>query len=261
MASQLYDWTQIQKDYDDGLSYRDLHHKYGMGNGTLVRAAKIGLLKARSYGDAIRLSYSNRRAHNKIDIWSELQKEYDAGTWTVREFAKLKGIAPSSIFNARKAGLFKTRSRMETMILRDFNKGKNKLTEEHKARISNGRREFLKRNPHMVPYRLNHYSKGPSYPETYFREVLERAALKFEAEHRIGVYSLDFAFIDQKIDLEIHGSQHYLDPRIVKSDARRRRYLEKRGWSVIEIDWSAYQKLKRSEKEIFVSDLIARLVP
>lgn len=111
----------------------------------------------------------------------------------------------------------------------------------------------------MAPYKLNHYSKGPSYPERYFDEVLTSAGLTFEKEYQVGLYSLDFAFPDRMIDLEIHGSQHYMDARIVESDKRRRAYLEDLSWTVIEVNWSEYQKLKKNKKEEFVADLIGKL--
>src|SRR3546814_4629172 len=49
------------------------------------------------------------------------------------------------------------------------------------------------------------------------------------------IYSLDFAIIPSKIDLEIDGEQHYVDQRIVDSDKRRTEYLESLGWKTIRV--------------------------
>jgi len=130
-------------------------------------------------------------------------------------------------------------------------------TQETKDKISKSRIKFLKENPDKVPYVLNHYSRGESYPETYFREVLENNNIEFIQEKRESVYSLDFVI--GNIDLEIDGDQHYLDKKIVESDKRRTLFLENKGYSVIRIKWSDYQKLNKQEKEHFVKELIEKL--
>lgn len=160
---------------------------------------------------------------------------------------------------AAQRGHFKTRTNGEAARLRAEIHGGRPQTEETKAKLSAFRKAFLEANPHMAPYRLNHHSKGPSYPEKYFTEVLDNTGIEYQAEYQVGLYSLDFAFPDRMIDLEIHGSQHYCDPRIVESDIRRRAYLEGLGWTVIEVNWSDYQKLTREKKEEFISGIVAQL--
>ena len=132
-------------------------------------------------------------------------------------------------------------------------------TEETKQRISRARKKYLSENPDKVPYLLNHHSKGPSYPEKYWTEVLDSRDIIYEAEYRVGLYSLDFAIIDKKIDLEIDGNQHYFDKRIQESDMRRTKYLESLGWSVIRIRWSDYQKLSKEQRTQYVNDVIRKI--
>lgn len=60
-----------------------------------------------------------------------------------------------------------------------------------------------------------------------------------------------------KIDLEIDGDQHHLDPRIVESDERRNAYLTGLGWKIIRIRWSDYQKL--IDKKTFVEYILTQL--
>ena len=124
-----------------------------------------------------------------------------------------------------------------------------------KIRIS--RLAFLPENPHMVPYKLNHYSKGRSYPEEYWKAVLDSNNLIYEEQYQIGIYQLDFAFVDLKIDLEIDGDQHYLDQRIAASDIRRTKYLEELGWKTIRVRWSNYKKL--ADKKQFVDEIVKAL--
>jgi very-short-patch-repair endonuclease len=122
-------------------------------------------------------------------------------------------------------------------------------TEETKQKLSKIRKEYLQEHPEKVPYRLNHYSKGPSYPELYFRELFQKEQLDLEPEVPYTIYQLDFANKEKKVDIEIDGDQHYLDKRIVESDKRRNDLLEKDGWIVFRIKWSDYQKLSYEEKE------------
>ena len=130
-------------------------------------------------------------------------------------------------------------------------------TEETKKKISASRIKFLHENPHMVPYKLNHYSKGRSYAEEYWKVILDSNNLVYEEQYQIGPYQLDFAFLNFKIDLEIDGDQHHLDKRIVESDKRRNIYLEELGWTIIRIRWSEYKKL--ADKKKFVEEILQHL--
>lgn len=135
-----------------------------------------------------------------------------------------------------------------------------KHSEKTKKKISEKRKEYLRKNPDKVPYRLNHYSRGPSYAEEYWKGILDANELDYVQEYRIGLYSLDFAFVDNKIDLEIDGDQHYLDERIIKSDKRRTEWLTEKGWTVIRISWSEYQRLSKNERIKFVNNILSRIM-
>jgi len=130
-------------------------------------------------------------------------------------------------------------------------------SEETKSKISKSRIKFLHENPEMVPYKLNHYSKGRSYAEEYWKVILDTNDLQYVEQYQIGPYQLDFAFLDQKIDLEIDGDQHYLDKRVIDSDARRNNYLKDLGWTVIRVKWSEFQK--SSNKKSYVQSIIKKL--
>jgi len=139
-------------------------------------------------------------------------------------------------------------------------KGKSRThTEETKKKISIKRRKYLEENPDKVPYLLNHYSKGKSYAEQYWQDILDKHCIEYVAEYRMSVYSLDFAIPDKKIDLEIDGNQHYQDNRIIESDKRRNNFLESKGWTVIRVNWSQYQSLDRPEKEQYVNNIVSHL--
>ena len=131
-------------------------------------------------------------------------------------------------------------------------------TEETKKKISEARIKFLHENPDMVPYKLNHYSKGRSYAEEYWKVILDSNNLVYEEQYQIGPYQLDFAFPDLKIDLEIDGDQHHLDKRVVESDKRRNIYLENLGWTIVRVKWSEYKRL--TDKKEYVSLILNKIM-
>jgi transposase len=57
-----YDWNIIQKEYDNGLSYRNLTAKFGVGSQSIANAVKRGDLKTRSLSEAGKLYYKDNPA-------------------------------------------------------------------------------------------------------------------------------------------------------------------------------------------------------
>ena len=136
-------------------------------------------------------------------------------------------------------------------------------TEENKKVLSEKRKKYLIEHPEAVPYKINHHSKQ-SYPEKYFRDLFDKDEILCKAlsEYRVNTYSLDFAFPEYKIDIEIDGEQHYVDKRIIKHDEKRNSILSSLGWKCIRIRWSEYQKLSLKERQeiiIKIKDLVAQL--
>lgn len=164
-----YDWSLIQKEYNDGLSQRDLCKKYNMALATLDKAAKRG------------------------DVSFRTQKE---------------GVALSKLLKP------------------------HKHSEETKKKISEIRRKFLAENPDKIPYRLNHSSKR-SYPELRFEEALKEAGITgWKPQFPFGIYEFDFAFPEQRIDVEIDGATHLL-PNVKSIDETRDAFAVKFNWKVI----------------------------
>lgn len=138
------------------------------------------------------------------------------------------------------------------------NAAKNqKHSDETRKKISDARIKYLRENPDKVPYKLNHYSHGRSYPEEYWKGILDSNGIAYVEQHQIGPYQLDFAILDSKIDFEIDGEQHHLDERIVASDKRRNKYLEDLGWTIIRVRWSVYKKL--ADKQSYVKEMLYKL--
>lgn len=186
--------------------------------------------------------------------WKEMQKFYDDNhTW--KDITEHYKIANKTLQKAIKDGFIKMRTKSDANKLGNIKKPR-KLTEETKKKISESRKRYLKENPDRVPYLLNHFSKGESYPERYFNIILKKYDLNYQRYLQISYYNLDFAFVNEGIDLEIDGDQHFLDQKIADSNKNRDIFLEENGWKVIRILWSDYKRMKIDEREIFIKDLI-----
>jgi very-short-patch-repair endonuclease len=133
--------------------------------------------------------------------------------------------------------------------------------EETKQRLSEKMKKYFKDNPEKIPYKLYHHSKK-SYPETYFENVFKNDdVLKIlKTEYPVGLYSLDFAEPNMKIDIEIDGEQHYSDKRIVEHDKIRSSNLKKLGWSEYRIRWSKYKKLTKDEQKNVIEEIKTLLI-
>ena len=188
----------------------------------------------------------------KID-WNEIQNYYDDNhTW--RDIQNNFNITSYLISKAIQDEKLKIRSKSVANKIANI-KNPRKLSEETKNKISDARKKYLQKNPDKVPYLLNHYSKGPSYPENYFDEIFN-GKFEYEKYYQVGIYQIDFAIINKGIAIEVDGNQHYLDNKIVESDKRKNEYLTNNNWEIIRIKWSDYQKLIRKEKEDYIKNLI-----
>jgi len=162
--------------------------------------------------------------------WNLIQADYDSGL-TQREIIQKYGMRVAALYKAKKRGDIAFRSRAEALRLSAIKKPR-KHTEETKKKISARRIAYLKLHPEKVPYRLNHSSKR-SIPELIFEKALKEYGLtNFEPEKPMSIYQFDFAFPEERIDVEIDGKLHLTDS--VKSiDERRDKWTESIGWRVI----------------------------
>lgn len=186
--------------------------------------------------------------------WKEVQKDYDENLLTIKDLNKKYGMSTGTIVKAKNRGDFKSRTPSEAQkIFRKKNPDRCKLSQETKDKISKSMKKFMKDNPDKIPYLQNHYSKGESYPEKYFRECFNG---RFQEKFRILNYQLDFADVENKIDIEIDGEQHFVDPRIKESDERRNKSLTELGWSIIRIRWSVFSKMSKKDKQNLVKSIL-----
>ena len=107
-----------------------------------------------------------------------------------------------------------------------------KHTPETKEKMSKSRREYLRKNPDQVPYRLYH-SSNESWPESVIRKsLISENIADWTQEYAMGIYSVDFAFPNKKLAIEIDGSTHLIDS-VKRKDKIRDEYLSEQGWKTI----------------------------
>jgi very-short-patch-repair endonuclease len=166
--------------------------------------------------------------------WKLIQHDYDNGlTW--QGIHDKYGVSTAAIHLAYRKNRFKTRTKSDAIKLRHKNFGAPKHSEETKQKISRIRIKYLQEHPDKVPYVINHSSKE-SYPEGIFRKALcSSGIIGWEQNYRNGIYEYDFAFPEQKLDIEIDGGTH-LQEKVKKIDNRRDEWSRALGWTVVRFD-------------------------
>ena len=76
-----------------------------------------------------------------------------------------------------------------------------------------------------------------SFPEEWVAlELARRGVTNYVAEKQVGRYSLDFAFEESKLVLEVDGKQHRT-PEGKAHDKKRDAFLRENGWEVFRLAW------------------------
>lgn len=116
-------------------------------------------------------------------------------------------------------------------------RGPKKLSEEHRKKLSEAIIRWLKENPDKHPWKRK--SKFKSVPCEKLKEEL-RKEFEFVEEYTDDRwshnYSIDIAFLNKKIAVEVNGTQHYDRQGNLRPYYRERHdYLENQGWKIYEI--------------------------
>lgn len=96
------------------------------------------------------------------------------------------------------------------------------------------------------------WNNSPSYPEIFFTQVIENEFTNknYIREYPMGIYSLDFAWVEEKKCIEIDGEQHQRFLEYKKRDKRKDQYLKENGWLVLRISWKKMFKDTKKYIEI-----------
>ena len=111
-----------------------------------------------------------------------------------------------------------------------------KLSEETKQKIREGLARWKKENEQL----FLEYSRGKSKCCENFKQMLRNKNISFIEEYTPFIpdrlYSLDIAFPNEKIGIEINGSQHYtVNGELNDKTLEKQKYFEERGWKIFQI--------------------------
>lgn len=121
-----------------------------------------------------------------------------------------------------------------------MNNKSRKHTEEMKHHLSLKRKEWLKNNKDKHNW---NYNKNKSIPCEIIKKHLSDVNVVFVYEYipfKDRFYSIDIAFPEKKIGIEINGNQHYDKiGKLQKYYQERHDFFENRGWKIYEFHFSS----------------------
>ena len=107
-------------------------------------------------------------------------------------------------------------------------------SEETKDKIRKARLNWMKEHPEQTAWR----KKNMSYPEKCFKKILEDNGLDKKyliyREYSVFPYFIDYAFVNEKLAVEIDGSQHLEEDR-KNRDEKKDALLLSKGWKILRI--------------------------
>ncbi len=117
-------------------------------------------------------------------------------------------------------------------------------TEQSKKMISDSIRRFYKNNPERHNWKS--CSKLVSAPCEEFKSILDDNGIEYVSEFTPlegRFFSIDIAFPEKRIGIEINGNQHYnKDGSLKEYYENRHRLIEESGWKLYEIHFSVCYK-------------------
>lgn len=137
-------------------------------------------------------------------------------------------------------------------------RGPKRWTDSDKKRISEKRKAYLKANPDKHPWKFK--SKFKSIPCETLKVRLRCDNFTFQEEFTdsnwLHSYSIDIAFSEKKLGIEVNGNQHYLRSGQLKPYyENRRQYLISEGWTIIELHYAnCYKEEKIKELEKYIRE-------
>lgn len=163
----------------------------------------------------------------------QIIKDYVENVLSIREVCKKYGIG-SNVWVRKLLGENIRNFSEANKIAHKKHPNSYKLSEETKDKIRKARLTWMEEHPEQTAWRL----KNMSYPEKCFKKILENNGLDKKyliyREYSVFPYFIDFAFINEKVAVEIDGSQHLLEDR-KKKDEEKDKLLLSKGWKVLRI--------------------------
>lgn len=134
-------------------------------------------------------------------------------------------------------------------------KPRKPMSEEVKRKLSESRKKWCRENPDKLPWRVLGNKAFASVPCQKLKDFLTSKGIQFVEEYQPNVegraFSLDIAFPDKLIAIEVNGNQHYERDGTLKPYYQSRHdLLEHNGWKVYELHYSLCYKLDSLETMI-----------
>lgn len=130
-----------------------------------------------------------------------------------------------------------------------------KHSDETKKMLSEKRKFYLSQNKELHVWKRN--DKFKSKPCEVFKNILRENNISFLEEYNpidSNNYSIDIAFPNEKIGVEINGNQHYNSDKTLKEYYQKRHNLiESHGWKLFQIHYSLVYR------EDFILNFISEL--
>jgi hypothetical protein len=169
---------------------------------------------------------------NKINLneinWCDIQNKLNKKELFWSEIPKRIGFSRKVLERAVSEGYLKK------IVYR------KKMSVESKNKISKGRIKYLKENPDKHPWKNN--DKFKSKPCELLKMKLDKNNIKYISEYEPSnekYYSIDIAFPNKKIGIEINGNQHYeRDGSLKNYYIKRNEFLNNIGWKIYDIHYS-----------------------
>lgn len=99
----------------------------------------------------------------------------------------------------------------------------------------------------MLKCLLTGGSPPPSWLERRFIRLLAREKLSgYVREHACGPFSIDFAWVDVKLGVEVHGEKWHRRRVRWSADLARHNWLTGQGWTMLHFDWSQIDTAPRA---------------
>lgn len=143
--------------------------------------------------------------------------------------------------------------RNETILKISKMKQGRKMSKEVREKVSNSMK-IAHKEKRAWNIGKSRWNNSPSHPESFFIEVIDN---EFEdknyiREFPLGIYSLDFAWPNKKIVIEIDGEQHKRFDEYIERDIRKDEYIIDQGWDILRVDFSyMFNKTKECIKMCF----------
>lgn len=238
----------LEKYCKDGLSQSQIAKELNTSKGTIAnKLIKYGLSTNRK-GSTPKKVYS-------LDLIKSINNDYHVNKLSWREVLKKYNISNGKLCRLIEVGKIPKLSNdelKERRLKASVYRIEKPLSEETKRKISNSRKEYLKNNPDKHVWKRN--SKFKSIPCEKLKDYLKSKNILFIEEYTAlesNSFSVDIAFPDKKIAIEINGNQHYNNDGTLKSYYQERHnLLESNGWTVYELHYSVCFDLSKFDSLI-----------